>query len=107
MQKWAQSWRLVAIPLRQSRWKRWLAIGGAAEALGANLRCRACRLGLPGRGGGVELLRPAIGKGVSWHWPVLKTPSLADPELGKRILIIADKTMEKGQIGRPDYGVYC
>lgn len=52
-------------------------------------------------------MRPAIGKGVSWHWPVLKTPSLADPELGKRILIIADKTMEKGQIGRPDYGVYC
>lgn len=29
------------------------------------------------------------GKGVSWHWPVLKTPSLADPELGSRILIIA------------------
>lgn len=48
--KMAQSWRLVAIPLRQSRWKRWLAIGGAAEALGANLRCRACRLGSQGEG---------------------------------------------------------
>ncbi|PTB44543.1 uncharacterized protein TrAFT101_003091 [Trichoderma asperellum] len=55
----AQSWRLVAIPLRQSRWKRWLAIGR----------------------GGVEF-GDGHGKGVSWHWPVLKTPSLADPELG-------------------------
>lgn len=54
-----KSWRLVAIPLRQSRWKRWLAIGGAAEALGANLRCRACRLGFPGRGAcGVLCGRP-------------------------------------------------
>lgn len=85
--KKATSWRLVAIPLRQSRWKRWLAIGGAAEALGANLRCRACRLGWQGEGG-VEFAA-GHGKGVSWHWPVLKTPSLADPELGSRILIIA------------------
>lgn len=51
---------LVAIPLRQSRWKRWLAIGGAAEALGANLRCRACRLGYPGRG--------ACGVSAAGHW---------------------------------------
>lgn len=45
------------------------------------------------------------GKGVSWHWPVLKTPSLADPELGNRILIIAAGPDNGRQIGRPDYGV--
>lgn len=30
-----------------------------------------------------------IGKGVSWHWPLLKAPGLADPE--PYILIMADR----------------
>lgn len=51
-----------------SWWKRWLAACGAAGALGANLRCRACRLGSQG-GGGVsrEFVLLGTGKGVSWH----------------------------------------
>lgn len=45
---------LISFFFPLSWWKRWLAACGAAGALGANLRCRACRLGSQG-GGGVSL----------------------------------------------------
>lgn len=51
-----------------SWWKRWLAGCGAAGALGANLRCRACRLG--SQGGGGVLARVVLldwqGRLVAW-----------------------------------------